>query len=160
MVTIPIEERLWRRVTKGEGCWEWSGSTIGAGYGMLRRDRDSSVLAHRLSWELAHGPIPEGMKVCHSCDNPPCVNPEHLFLGTQADNMADMAAKKRHKSLTRPDLNPRGERNPGAKLTAAQAGEIRAKRAEGIPQRKLARDYGVSEATVSLIVNGKRWTIP
>lgn len=76
------------------GCLEWTGSRNADGYGSATRGR-SSALAHRLAWELAYGPIPQGRLVCHRCDNPPCCNPEHLFLGTQSDNMRDMAAKGR-----------------------------------------------------------------
>lgn len=90
-------KRFWSSVDKdGEnGCWLWTRGRNEHGYGVLDR-KSGSGLAHRYSWELANGPIPTGLQVLHRCDNPPCVNPEHLFLGTRLDNMADMTAKGRH----------------------------------------------------------------
>jgi hypothetical protein len=82
------------RVTGG-GCWEWTGATVPGGYGRLRGDDARSTLAHRAAWLWANGPFPDGLKVCHRCDNPPCCNPEHLFLGTQLENMRDCVAKGR-----------------------------------------------------------------
>lgn len=92
--TCTPEDRFWAKVEKGEGCWEWQGARHPHGYGQVRI-AGICVFAHRYSWQLANGPIPGGLNVCHHCDNPKCVRPDHLFLGTQRDNLQDMAGKGR-----------------------------------------------------------------
>ena len=119
------------------GCGFWTASLFREGYGRFKLDGRSRG-AHRVAWELEHGPIPAGMRVLHRCDNPPCVNLEHLFLGTQGDNMRDMAAKGRQR----------------AKLTDAQVFEIRA---STDVHRAIASRYGISRALVSYIRTGTRW---
>ena len=96
--SVPIEVRLQRRlVVMPNGCIEWQGAKTLRGYGQIGLPGgDQMMRTHRLAWILAHGEIPEGLNVCHSCDNPPCCNVEHLWLGTQADNVADMVAKGRN----------------------------------------------------------------
>lgn len=95
--TKTLAERVWSRVTKTEGCWLWTGSKTVHGYGLVSNGHTGwAGYAHRLIYAWTFGPIPDGMEVCHRCDTPSCVRPEHLFLGTHADNMHDMAAKGRH----------------------------------------------------------------
>ncbi len=126
-------------------CHVWQGGTNPQGYGY--GDASSRDAAHRQAWVNAHGPIPpETPHVLHRCDQPPCVNVEHLFLGTQEDNMADCVAKGRHAC---------GERNHWAKLTSEEVVAIRA--ATGITQRDLATAYGVTVGLISMIRRGKIW---
>lgn len=119
-------ERFWRRVMKPEsdGCWTWTGSTAGYGYGRVFVDgRQQS--AHRVAWELTNGPIPEGLIVCHKCDNPPCVRPLHLFLGTHKDNSQDMVRKQRgpgqKNSVRRGSQRPKRTREPAMQEHGAYA---------------------------------------
>jgi hypothetical protein len=149
------EARFWKRVHKTEGCWEWMGCRSyspkypkSSGHGQIRID-DRAVLVHRFSWELHYGPIPEGLVVCHHCDNPPCVRPDHLFLGTMADNTHDSMSKGRM---------PMGEAAPNARLTADQVREIR-KVCEHrtVSYMELGRRYNVSEATIRAIIRGLNW---
>ena len=147
--------RFWSRVERGlspSDCWRWTGTDSGYGHVYVKA---AKLLAHRFSWELHFGPIPAGLCVLHRCDNPPCVNPAHLFLGTYADNTADMYAKGRHSRL-------RGADNPGAKLTWAQAEEIRfsVRARRGSRQSEItaaAQKYGVSCSTVRSCLRGERY---
>lgn len=146
--TQPVDERLWARVQKTEACWLWQGMTSRKGYGLLRVD-GRTVQAHRMAYELAHGAIPADLCVCHRCDTPRCVNPDHLFLGTHQDNVRDRNAKGRQ---------ARGESHSRAKLTAEQIRDIRARYARGgISQRELAADYGLTKSGIAAIVSGRSW---
>lgn len=150
----PLPDRFWEKVDKSAGpdaCWFWIGS-ISGGYGMIFRDGER-IGAHRISWELHNGPIPPGLDVLHNCpggDNPACVNPAHLFLGTHTDNMADMVAKGRHNA-------PHGEQCSSAKLTPAQVLEIRQLRTAGQTLKVIAAGFDVSLQAVHYIVTGRNW---
>lgn len=154
----PLEERFWEKVDKPsseDACWLWTGSTVPFGYGQIGVVTDGvyrPIHAHRVSWELHNGPIPDGMVICHSCDNPPCVNPKHLFLGTSADNNADAWAKGRAKT---PFV---AGSHYHAKLTEAQVIEIRQRySAGGVLRRELAAEYGVSLGCIASVVSGRNW---
>lgn len=121
-VDRPIDGRFWRRVRQTANCWEWTGQLMTSGYGALSVQGRRQG-AHRVSWELHHGPVPSDLWVLHRCDNRACVRPDHLFLGTPLDNMRDMAAKGRHRNGPTPMACPRGHdyaefgRRPGARQT-------------------------------------------
>lgn len=135
------------RLGGADACWLWTGCRAGNGYGRMSvggRQRP----AHRIAWTIANGPIPEGLFVCHTCDNPPCVNPAHLFLGTHRENMKDMASKGRSTA---------GERHPKAKLTEADVREIRHLCGGGMPQRRVAAQFGLCQQHVSELAAGKVW---
>lgn len=131
-------------------CWIWQGFTNDKGYGMgIQRPGLKQGLAHRQAWSFANGPIPNGLHVLHHCDVPACVNPAHLFVGTQADNVADMVAKGRSR-------HPRGEQQGGSKLTEADVRAIRVAPASvGLGQ--LARRYRVGTSTIHDARTGKTW---
>jgi len=150
---VELPQRFWDNVEEVEsGCWEWRAGRLKDGYG--KAFLGGHWLAHRLAYTVLVGPIPEGLNVLHHCDNPPCVNPEHLFVGTQSDNMRDCVAKSRMRENS-------GEANPHAKLTVTQVVEIRARcrpgRGSPVNQTRLAEEYGITQAQVSAIVLGKSW---
>lgn len=133
------------------GCWEWAGRIRADGYGRLIAE-GRGVLAHRWFYEKHVGPIPAGMVVCHRCDNPPCVNPAHLFVGTQADNVADMHAKGRARfGLVR------GATVGTSKLSESDVRELRSMYASGIRRALIAERFGVSTCTVWQIGTRQRW---
>lgn len=136
-------------VVMASGCHEWKRYRLPNGYGRTRY-HGKNVLAHRLAWELAHGPIEPGVLICHRCDNPSCCNVEHLFAGSPQANIADMIAKGRR-------VQGNMKRRRIQKLTDAQVDEIRANRESGVA---LARRFGVTEACVSQIRNGIRKIAP
>lgn len=142
---------FWDRLDRTSDCWVWTGDLDPNGYGRVRWQR-KHIRAHRLAWAWTNGPIPAGLFVLHRCDNPPCVRPDHLFVGTNADNMRDMVAKGRFG-----DRALRGSTSPNAKLTEALVAELRARRAAGESLPSLARLTGVSAAAISNAVRGVTW---
>lgn len=144
-------ERFWDKVRVGspDECWEWQALRQYQGYGQFKLSQPRrQVQAHRFAWELTNGPIPDGMMVCHECDNPPCCNPCHLFLGFHVDNMADMAQKGHLK----------GTRNPKAILTPHDIFSIRDTYSDGcVTQRDIAEVYGVNSSTINAILTGRNW---
>jgi hypothetical protein len=150
--SIPLADRFWSFVIKGDGCWSWSGAKLYFGYGALNGGRRVGVLrAHRVSWEIHKGPIPTGMKVLHRCDNPECTNPDHLFLGAQRANVEDMRKKGRARGGT-----PAGRSHHRAKLSDADIIAIRSEYARGSGSlATIARWHGVSKKAVWNIVHGR-----
>lgn len=147
-----LGDRFWAFVAKGDGCWLWTGAiNLGNGYGTFGLDRETMRGAHRVAWELTNGPISDGLYVMHRCDNRRCVRPDHLELGTHADNMADMAAKGRG---AKEQPGQRGELSTNAKLTADQ---VLAIRASDDRHTALAARYGVSDTLIRQIRQGKAW---
>lgn len=150
-ITADLKARFdakWK-ADKRTRCWVWTASLAGLGYGQIKiPGTRRQIYAHRLSYLIHCGPIPEGRFICHDCDNPRCVNPKHLFLGTPADNQQDMKAKGRHKY---------GEKNGRAKLKARQVRQIRRAGALKVPYRRLALAYGVSTGCIEAILNGRTW---
>lgn len=148
----PLSERFQKFVgpITPTGCMPWTGGTDKRGYGKIGSTDGKTLIAPRVAWELANGPIKDGLFVCHKCDNPICVNVDHLFLGTQKENMADALSK---------DRMAYGERKKkSAKLTDNKVMEIRRlHRNNEYNQYELAKIFGVSVPTINLIVNEKTW---
>lgn len=144
---VPIAERLMRHSERQpNGCVVWTGHTDRQG-GYGRCPHDGETLAHRVAWAATHGKIPDGLQVLHSCDNPPCINVDHLFLGTNTDNYRDKLAKQRQH-------RPIGTRNPRALLTPEQVRRIRR---DDRSDRVIANEYGVHTSTVCAIQKGIAW---
>lgn len=146
-------ENFWLKVQRADGdaCWTWTGAVLPFGHGYFawrRHGPKRNVYAHRVMWILAHGEIPAGLDVLHRCDVPACVNPAHLFIGTRADNNRDMREKRRHRF---------GSRHWNARLTEADAGEVKRLLRSGHTQLDIARRFGVSRGTVLAIHRGTTW---
>lgn len=147
-----VATRFWGKVEEGkiDECWEWLAQKIHGGYGAIRIE-GKLQMAHRVAWSLVFGLIPEDLYVCHTCDNPSCVNPHHLFLGTPKDNMVDAEKKGRL-------VHYRGEQHANSKLTSDSVRYIRrAYPASGESLQSLAEQFGVSDTLVHQIVHGIGW---
>lgn len=170
---INAETRFWQYVDKSGDCWIWLASKLPQGYGRFSLS-GRTVRAHRFAYELNVGPIPNGVLCCHKCDNPSCVRPDHLFLGTHADNSADMVRKGRqvkgdnvpyekrrrgdnHHFRLRPETIIRGSKHHRAKLNEANVLIIRNMLAKGESQANLARRFGVNYRTIHLVAHRKIW---
>ena len=143
------EKRFFKKVKKMDICWEWQSTISKNGYGQFSIN-NKKQLAHRVSYILHYGEIPIGMLVCHSCDNRKCVNPEHLFLGTNEDNMKDMINKKRAKYAS-------GEKAGSSKLTNEDVKDIRLAYDNNETTRQIAKKYNMNHSTIWNIVSGKTW---
>lgn len=143
---------FFNKVQKTESCWNWIGLTNNKGYGIINRHHSHRMtVASRVSWEIHRGPIPEGIFVCHHCDNPLCVNPDHLFLGSQTDNMRDCVKKGRLNVA-----DHRGKQNPFSKLTDSDIRCIRSL-ANSLTQQAIADRFGIKQCHVSKIVLRQSW---
>lgn len=142
-------KRFWDKVRKADGCWEWMASRHPDGYGMFNLG-GANIKAHRVAYMLSVAPIPNGLHVCHHCDNRSCVRPDHLFLGTHRDNMADRHAKGR-------SIGSPGEAHPFSKLTDEDVRQMRLLSALGITGKWMAGVFGVAAATAQQAINGRRW---
>jgi hypothetical protein len=152
-----VLKRFFAKIQKGDGCWVWT-AAIRHGYGAfgiwsVTSKRRFVAQAHRFSWEVHNGPAPEGRFVCHHCDNRACVRPDHLFLGTHEDNMADMARKGRH-----PGAGMRGEEHPRARLSAEDVRFIRAAYGVSHGSAALAERFHIAQGYVRQIVTRKAWS--
>lgn len=143
-----LEDRFFCNVSKGDGCWLWTGSTTEDGYGVIK-DKQKTVRTHRVSWEIHNSkPIPDGLSVLHECDNPPCVNPSHLRLGTPGDNMIDKMLKGRCRV---------GSDNGSSKLTEEDVRGIKAMLIDETPELVIAEKYSVSRSAINRIKLNKYW---
>lgn len=147
-----LADRFWEKVDKKgpDECWEWTASKFENGYGQIDTGgKDGkNMKAHRVAWMLTNGPIPEGKCVLHTCDNPGCVNPSHLFTGSNADNSYDMMQKNRQ---------ARGVANARSKITKQQASIVPILLALGYTQAYIARSFGVRRQSIWSIAHGKNW---
>lgn len=164
--------RFWAKVDGDGECWLWTGCLMHKDYGQYRSPDGRTILAHRMAWILTYGEIPDELCVLHVCDEPRCVRPDHLWLGTKADNNRDMAAKGRHASRKGTAYLPRGDqhhsrrnpecvlradRHPMARLNWDVVGEIRRAAAEGATGSEVARRFGISGPHARKIIRGDSW---
>lgn len=145
--------RFWSKVRKTDKCWIWVGQmqppSFKYGRFMLKK---RPLFAHRVSWEINNGPIPEGLYVLHSCDNPPCVNPSHLSVGTKKENSRQMVERGRGRHQIY-----RGEDHPNSKLSEENISDIRRLASDGMAKKEIGMRFGVSDTMVGYIVRRKSW---
>lgn len=150
----PLADRFWEKVRRADGdsCWEWTGATMQGGYGKIHSGGlDGRLIgAHRASWELANGPVPSGMYICHSCDHPPCVRPDHLFIGTPTENFQDMRRKGRWAAAN-------GSAHGRAKIVAHDVVDIRSLHAFGARVKDLATAFGLTPQGICSVLFGYSW---
>jgi len=142
MFTYEQIEKFFEKVNKTDGCWLWTGGKTKAGYGMTHIN-GKQYISSRASYIIHKGEIPEGLWICHHCDNPSCVNPDHIYAGSPKQNFTDMSIR---------------ERSWKTKLTVEQVKEIYSNRENGVMHKVIAKVYGVSRNTISGILNGWTWT--
>jgi len=147
MKRTPIEARIWSKVTKSARCWNWNGSKSPFGHGYIRLPgrKGKLVMVHRIIFELYRGEIPKGMSVLHRCDNPACVNPEHLWIGTKSENTYDMIVKGRYKG------------GHGRALNHAQVLEIRRLHSNGFSVSQLSKMFSICKRQIWKIHTGRSW---
>lgn len=171
--------RFWNKVIKQNGCWKWTAMENDFGYGIINSGGRGGrpLRAHRVSWEIHNGNIPKGKHILHKCDNPTCTNPEHLFLGTNYDNVQDMVKKGRtcrgqkhvekmravaargnkNGARTHPEMVPKGETHFGAIMTNGGVIKMRQMRRAGHRVKDIALFFGISNQQTSFICNRKAW---
>lgn len=156
-ITAGVLKRFWGKVTKTEGCWEWAASSSRGGYGAFGVGK-KVLRATRVSYAIHFGNFPSQLDVCHTCDNPCCVRPDHLFLGTHTENMQDMVKKGRYSEEKRNPKRKRGVEFWSAKLDPHKVLAIRREYIPGVvSQRFLAKKYGVTKNAVALLLSGVTW---
>lgn len=147
---ISISEKLTRHNVSDNGCWIWNSTKDKDGYGVFTHHRNKQIRAHRASYEFYVGDIPDGAFICHKCDTPACINPNHLFIGTAKENTRDMITKGRKASLC-------GSDHRLSKLTESNVIEIRKLHTYGLAHSEIAKCYGVVFQTISSVVRRKTW---
>ena len=152
---VPVEQRFFEKVIKTDSCWIWIGANDGRGYGIFWINGKDKRATHA-SLEIHGRQVEKGMVVCHKCDNPRCVNPDHLFAGTMKENMVDSLLKKRHWKFSKQETVKFGEEHPNSKLTEADVLSI-LNLSKTLSREELARKYNVSKTTIGYIVRGKAW---
>ena len=151
IVFTPLDlEKFQRKIIRTRGCWEWAGGCFTSGYGSFRLADRRNLLAHRVAWMIVNGPIPQGKVVRHSCDNPRCVRPDHLLLGTHADNVKDKVDRGRQRGS-------RGEDHYLHKLTAEEVIDIRQRHQRGEQSYLLAQEYHVTSQTLCDVIKRRTW---